>query len=229
MTRRVPEFALVTGVFLGLSAVVFGLVLGWGLLATVVLAAVGAYPFVAFGLLRDDDPADVIPPGWVLAVGVVWAALGVVGVLLGDPTLSGVTLAAFVGLLLALPPTAYAVQFGAGVNPLSGRQTLAAGLVVAASLLLVGLFSARTILGVADAVIVAVATGLYATARGVRLDARTKRYAAAIGGVLGVGLVAVGVLSGGALTDWVLVGMAVAFTPSLYVVLSRSRSASRNR
>ncbi|RYJ15244.1 hypothetical protein ELS19_15690 [Halogeometricum borinquense] len=221
MSRRVPEFALIIGVFFGLSALVFGLVFQWSLFAIVVVAAVGTYPFVAFGLLRDDDPAAVIPPDWVFFAGVFWGLLGVFGVLVDNVSLSALPFAAAIGLALVLPPAAYAVRHDADVNPLSATQTLALGLIAAASLLLVGLVSGRPILAVIDAVLVAVAAGLYATARGVRFDARTRRNSVAVGAVLGVALIAVGVVRGGRLTDWVLVGSAVTFTPSLYVVLSR--------
>lgn len=229
MSRRVPEFALVIGVFLGLSALVFGLALGWGLLDTVVLAALGTYPFAAFGLLRDDDPSSVVPARWVLAGGVLWAALGVVGVLAGDLTPSGLAFAAFVGLALGLPPAAYAVRHGAGVNPLSARTTLAVGVVAAVGLLVLGLLSSRPVLGAVDAVLAAVAAGLYATARGVRLDARTRRAGVAAGALLGVGVVALGVARGDGLANWALAGVAVAFAPSLYVALSRNRGTTRRR
>ncbi len=77
---------MLTGVFLGVSALVSGAVLGWGLYATVVVGAVGAYPFVAFGIVRDDDPAATIPPRWLLAAGAVVAVAGGLGVLVDDPT-----------------------------------------------------------------------------------------------------------------------------------------------
>lgn len=229
MSRRVPEFALIIGVVLGLSAVVFGLVLGEGLLDTVVLAAVGTYPFVAFGLLRDDDPASVVPPRWVLAGGVIWAFLGVVGVLAADPSPSALIPAAFAGLVFALPPAAYAVRYGAGVNPLPARATFAVGVVAAVGLLVVGLVTSQPVLGVVDALLAAVAAGLYATARGVRLAERTRRAGVAAGALLGVALVLVGVFRGDELTNWLLAGVAVAFAPSLYVALSRNRGVSRRR
>jgi hypothetical protein len=222
MSRRVPEFALVVGVFLGLSALVSGVVLGSGLLPTVLFAAVVTYPFVAFGLVRDDDPAAVVPPRWVLLAGVVWASLGVVGVFAADVSLAAIATAGLVGLVLFLPSAAYAVRHGAGVNPLSGVQTLAVAAVAAAGLLVVGLVAGRPLTGVVAAVLAVVSAGLYATALGVEFDARTRRGVVAAGGAFALVLVAVGVLSGGRLADWLLAGAAVAFTPSLYAVLSRT-------
>ncbi|MDS0296500.1 hypothetical protein [Halogeometricum luteum] len=229
MSRRVPEFALLIGVVLGLTAVVFGLLFGLRLLDVVVLAAVGAYPFVAFGLLRDDDPASVVPPRWILVVGVLWAFLGVVGVLAADPSPSALVPAAFAGLVLALPPAAYAVRHGADVNPLPPRATLGVGVVAGVGLLALGLVTVQPVLGTVSAVLLSVAAGLYATARGVRLAERTRRAAVAAGALLGVAVVAVGVVRGADLTNWVLAGIAVAFEPSLYVVLSRNRSRGRRR
>lgn len=109
MSRRVPEFALVIGVFLGLSALVFGLALGWGLLDTVVLAALGTYPFVAFGLLRDDDPSSVVPAQWVLAGGVLWAVLGVGVVALGIARGDGLANWALAGIAVAFAPSLFVV------------------------------------------------------------------------------------------------------------------------
>ncbi|MDS0297563.1 hypothetical protein NDI76_02255 [Halogeometricum sp. S1BR25-6] len=229
MSRRVPEFALLIGVVLGLSAVVFGLLFGLSLLDVVVLAAVGTYPFAAFGLLRDDDPAAVVPARWILAGGVLWAFLGVIGVLAADPSPSALVPAAFAGLVLVLPPAAYAVRHGANVNPLPPRATLAAGIAVGVGLLALGLVTVQPVLGTVSAVLAAVAAGLYATARGVRLAERTRRAGVAAGALLGVAVVALGVVRGDELTNWVLAGVAVAFAPSLYVVLSRNRSRRGRR
>jgi len=220
MSRRVPEFAVVTGVFLGLSVVVTGVTLGWGLYATVVIGALVSYPFVGFGIVRDDDPAATIRPRWLLAAGVVVALAGALGVLLNDPTLGGVLRGVLVGLVLGAPPASYATRHGANVNPLPPRSTVLAGLATGLSLVVLGLIVGQPLVGIAAGGIAALGSALYGTARGVDFDPRTKRHGAAVGGLLGLGIVGIGVVSGGPLGEWLLVGTGVALVPSLYAALT---------
>ncbi|QCC48838.1 hypothetical protein [Halobellus limi] len=224
MSRRVPEFAVVTGVFLGLSVVVTGVTLGWGLYATAVIGALVSYPFVGFGIVRDDDPAATIRPRWLLAAGVVIALAGAFGVLLDDPSPGGLLRSALVGLVLGAPPASYAVRYGADVNPLPPRATVSTGGAVGLALVVFGLFVAQPLVGVAAGAIAALGSALYGTARGVDFGPRTKRRGAAAGGLLGVGVVAIGVLTGGPLGEWLLVGTAVALVPSLYAALTLERA-----
>lgn len=221
MSRRVPEFAVLTGVFLGVSALVSGAVLGWGLYATVVVGAVGAYPFVAFGIVRDDDPAATIPPRWLLAAGAVVAVAGGLGVLVDDPTPGGVLSAALVALVLGAPAAAYATRFGAGVNPAAPRLTVLTGAVVGVLLLAAGLATGRVLVGVAAGGLAGLGAALYGAERGVDVDARTRRVVVAAGGLLGVGIVGVGVARGGALGEWLAAGVAIVVVPSVYVALTQ--------
>ncbi|SDY00483.1 hypothetical protein [Halobellus clavatus] len=231
MSRRVPEFAVITGVFLGLSVVVSGAVLGWSLYATVVVTAVVSYPFVAFGIIRDDDPAATIRPRWLLAAGSVIAAGGALGVLLDDATPRGVLFALLVGGLLAAPATGYATRYEANVNPLSARITVVAGGLLGIGLVGTGVLLDAPYVGTGAGVVFGLGSALYGTARGVTFDARTKRLAAGAGGVLGVCVVGFGALQGGSLTPWLLVGTSVAVVPSLYVALTSDvdRRSSRVR
>ena len=228
MSRRVPEFAVLTGVFLGVSALVSGAVLGWGLYATVVVGAVGAYPFVAFGIVRDDDPAATIPPRWLLAAGAVIAVAGGLGVLVDDPTPGGVLSAALVALVLGAPAAAYATRFGAGVNPAAPRLTVLTGAVVGVLLLAAGLATGRVLVGVAAGGLAGLGAALYGAERGVDIDARTRRVVVAAGGLLGVGIVGVGVARGGALGEWLAAGVAIVVVPSVYVALTQE-GAGRSR
>jgi hypothetical protein len=223
MSRRVPEFAVLTGVFLGVSVLVSGAVLGWGLYATVVVGAAVSYPFVAFGIVRDDDPAATIPPRWLLAAGAVVAAAGGLGVLIDDPTPGGVLSAALVAVVLGAPAAAYATRFGADLNPVTPRTTVLAGTVTGVLLLVAGLAVERVLVGVAAGGLTGLGAALYGTERGVALDARTERLVVAAGGIVGVGVVGVGVIRGGSLGEWLLAGMAFAVIPSLYAALTRER------
>lgn len=229
MTRRVPEFAVLTGVFLGVSALVSGAVLGWGLYATVVVGAAVSYPFVAFGIVRDDDPAATIPPLWLLAVGAVVAAAGGLGVVVDDPTPGGVVSAALVALVLAAPAAAYATRFGADINPVAPRTTVLVGAAVGLGLLLAGVASGRVLVGVAAAGLAGLGGALYGTERGVALGTRTRRVVAAAGSVVGVAVVGVGIVRGGPLGEWLLAGIAVAVVPSLYAALTRERPGRSRR
>ena len=211
---------MLTGVFLGVSALVSGAVLGWGLYATVVVGAVGAYPFVAFGIVRDDDPAATIPPRWLLAAGAVVAVAGGLGVLVDDPTPGGVLSAALVALVLGAPAAAYATRFGAGVNPAAPRLTVLTGAVVGVLLLAAGLATGRVLVGVAAGGLAGLGAALYGAERGVDVDARTRRVVVA-GGLLGVGIVGVGVARGGALGEWLAAGVAIVVVPSVYVALTQ--------
>ena len=229
MTRRVPEFAVVTGVFLGVSALVSGLVLGWGLYATVVVGAAASYPFVAFGIVRDDDPAATIPPRWLLAAGTVVAVAGGVGVLVDDPTAGGVLAATLVAFVLGAPAAGYAARFGADINPISPQLTVLVGAAAGLALVVAGLAVGTAVVGGAAGAIVGVGAALYGTERGIDLDARTERLAVAAGGVVGVGIVGVGVAVGGPLGGWLLSGIAVAVVPSLYAALTRQSTARGRR
>ncbi|WP_336024497.1 hypothetical protein [Halobellus salinisoli] len=220
MSRRVPEFAVIIGVFLGLSVVVTGVTLGWGLYATVVVGALVSYPFVGFGIVRDDDPAATLRPRWLLAGGAVIAASGSLGVLVDDLTAGGALRAALVGIALAAPPAGYAAHFGADVNPLSPRTSVLLGAAAGVVLALSGTLVGDPLVGVAAGVICALGGALYGSVRGVDVDRRTKRRAAAGGGLLGVGVVVVGLVVDGALGEWLLVGTAIALVPSLYAALT---------
>ncbi|RLM56398.1 hypothetical protein DVK02_07735 [Halobellus sp. Atlit-31R] len=228
MSRRVPEFAVVTGVFLGISALVSGILLGWGLYATVVVGAVVAYPFVGFGIVRDDDPAATIKPQWLLAGGGVVAAAGALGVLLDNPTPRGVLVSVLVAAALGAPAAGYATRYGAGVNPLPPRTTVFVGAVAGAALLAAGVAVGTPFVGAGAGVAAGLGAALYGTARGVTFDRRTKQVAAAGGGVLGIAIVAVGVVRGGPLGEWLLVGTATALVPSLYTALT-AESGGRSR
>ena len=225
MSRRVPEFAVIIGVFLGLSVVVTGVTLGWGLYATVVIGTLVSYPFVGFGIVRDDDPAATLRPRWLLAGGVAIAAAGSLGVLLDDPTAAGVLRATLVGVVLVGPPAAYAAHFGADVNPLAPRTSVFVGVAVGVVLAVSGPFVGEPLIGVAVGVICALGAALYGSVRGVDVDHRSKRRAAAGGAVVGVGIVGVGVATGGTLGEWLLAGMTVALIPSLYAALTMNRGS----
>ncbi|RDI71600.1 hypothetical protein [Halopelagius longus] len=229
MSRRVPEFALVTGLLLGLSTLVSGLVLADEIVTSSLLSALVAYPFVAYAVARDDDPTTVMPPRAILGVGVCFGLALFAASLLDGPSPARALFGLFAGLLVALPPVAYAVRFEAGVNPLHPRTTVLAGVGAGVALLVVGLLADSVAYGAADALLVSLSAAVYGTARGVRFDARTKRVAVAVGVLLGVAVVAVGVARSEPLGDWLAAAMAVTLAPSVYYALTSAEFESGRR
>lgn len=229
MSRRVPEFALVTGLFLGLSTLVSGVVLTGEVLTTSLLSALVSYPFVAYAVGADEDPTTVVPPRVVLALGAFFGVSSLTVSLLDGPTPENALFGLFVGLLLAVPPAAYAVYFEADVNPLSPRATVFAGVALGIALLVAGLLVGAASYGAADALLVGLSAAVYGAARGVRFAARTKRAAVAVGGGLGVAVVAAGVGRGGPLGEWIAVAMALTLAPSVYYALTSARFGSGRR
>jgi hypothetical protein len=229
MSRRVPEFALVTGVFLGLAAFVSGVVLTGDVVATCLVAAAVSYPFVGFAIVRDDDPTTVLPPRVVLAFGCLFGAFVLAAALWETPTPQTALSGAFVGLLLAVPPGAYAVHFGADVNPFTPRQTVLAGLVAATLFLSAGLLADAAFYGAADGLLVGLSAAVYGTVRGVYFTVRARRAAVAVGVLVGVGLLALGVSRGEPLGDWVVVAMVVTFAPSLFYALTAGNVGSQKK
>ena len=220
MAERVPEFALLIGVFLGLSATVSAAVLTGTLFRPLLFGVVVCYPFAAFGIVRSDDPTAALPPTYVLGVGV---ALGVltVGAALLERQSVGFVAALLAAAVVVLPPAAYATQFGADVNPLSPTQTLVACAAVGAAFLafapLVGPLSA--VLGL----VVGLSGALYANARGFRPTHRQQRLGIVAGAVAGVAVAGFGLAMRLPLESTTAAAMALVLAPSLFVALTRVR------
>ncbi|WP_440988621.1 hypothetical protein [Haloarchaeobius baliensis] len=145
MSRRVPEMAIVVGVLFASGWLAF-VVLVEGdrllhepaaILPVVLVAAALCYPFAAWAVYFDDDPAGTFPPGPVAAVGGLLALVPVLAGALGGQPLFGL----LVGTAVALPPAAYALKYGDSLPP--ARATLAVGTVVGVSVLTAGLLVGR--------------------------------------------------------------------------------------
>ncbi|ELZ87420.1 hypothetical protein C453_03679 [Haloferax elongans ATCC BAA-1513] len=220
MTERVPEFALLIGIFLGLSATVSGAVLTGELFRPLLTGVVVCYPFAAFGIVRSEDPSEAIPSRYVLAIGVVLAGVTLAAAVFERP-LSDFVSGLFAATLVALPPVAYAVRYGAGVNPLSPTQTLAVASVVGALFVVSAPITGS--LAAAIGFLVTLSGALYADTRGYRLPRQHQRLAIVAGGLLGIGIVGVAVVSRLPLVSALASGAAFALTPSLFVALTRER------
>ena len=228
MTRRVPEFALLTGLFLGLSLGGFALWATGDLHQSVLVCAVLAYPFAGYAVRVDDDPTGVLIP-WV--VGGVALLAGVIVV--GDVVVqargavgTAVTRAVFLGGVVAVPPAAYAVGYDETLGP-PARPTLAV-----AGLLAVGLPAAGTVVGswygAASGPLLALPLALYAARRGAIPPYRTRLLAVAVGLLVGAGLVAAATTGRVATLPAVVGGTATLATPAVYTAVTR-RFTRRSR
>jgi hypothetical protein len=220
MAERVPEFALLIGVFLGLSATVSAAVLTGTLFRPLLFGVVVGYPFVAFGIVRSDDPSEALPPKLILGIGVALGVLTLGAALLERPSV-GLIPALLAAALVVLPPAAYATRFGADVNPLSPIQTLVACAAVGAAFVafapLVGSLSA--VLGL----VIGLSGALYADARGFRPTYRQQRLGVGAGVVVGVAVAWFGLAMRLPLEATVMAPVVLVLAPSLFVALTRAR------
>lgn len=145
MSRRVPEMAIVVGVLFAAGWLAFVVLVEGaallrepaGLLPVVLVAAALCYPFAAWAVYFDDDPAGTFPPGPVAAVGGLLALVPVLAGAFGGQPLFGL----LVGTVVAVPPAAYALRYGDSLPP--ARATLASGTVVGVGVLTTGLLVGR--------------------------------------------------------------------------------------
>lgn len=236
--QYVPEFAIIVGVFFGLVAIISGTILNWGLTATVFACATGSYPFIGFGVLRDENPAETIRPRWVLILGALIGMLGTVGTLYtmfgGHNSVAAVINSLFIGFILMSPPASYAVHYGVNVNPLTPQVTAGGCLLVGIGCMFVGLISVPLI-GVLLGSGIGVSGALYATARGVTPTQQTKRQVAVLSGIVGITVAFIGTVGVGYVGnsgninsgEWLFVGAAIAFAPSLYTALTGGQTSKQ--
>jgi hypothetical protein len=214
--QHVPEFALAAGVAVALTALAGGVLLDAGLRATLVLAAVGLVPFLAYAVRHSPDPTTVLPPRPVAGL-----AGSVALVLLCEALLSAGLAGLPVGLALAtafaLSGLAYLARYDG--PPLAPRPAaLAAGL-AAVAVLAAGLALSRPVVGAATALAVGLAGTRYAVAGGLVPRRRTRRRV--VGGLLvaGVALAGAGVVAPG--RGPVVAGVALALGAGLFGALAR--------
>lgn len=223
-----PEFALLTGLFLGLSLGGFALWATGDLHQSVLVAAVFAYPFAGYAVRVDDDPTGVLVPAVVgaaaLLVGVVVAADVVVQA--RDALPAALTRGVFLGGVVAVPPTAYAVGYDETLGP-PARPTLAVAALLAAGLPTAGAL-AGSWYGAAAGPLLALPLGVYAARRGHLPAYRTRLLAVAAGLLVGAGLVTAGLV--GALDTFtgLVAGVAALATPAGYAAVTR-RLTDRSR
>lgn len=229
--RHVPEFALVTGIFLSLSFLVAGLALTGDVVRTLVTAVVILYPFAAYAITHSPDPTGVLPPR-LTSTGAVLVGVVLAGAVLVDAEpsqlLTEFPYALFLGALVVLPPAAYHVLAGDAsdrLNPFSPVQTLLATTVVAVCLFAYGLLVGGARFAAATALASFLAGSLYARARGARLSPRTRRRFVVVGAIGGVLVVFVGLLRGTATESWLLVGLCLAAAPTFFYALTAPERA----
>ncbi|WP_276997961.1 hypothetical protein [Haloquadratum walsbyi] len=236
--QYVPEFAIIVGVFFGLATVVSGIILRWGLTATICVCAVSSYPFIAFGVVRDTNPTATIRPRWVLSIGTVIGMLGAVGtfhaMLGGQDSVTATVSSLFIGFILVSPPAGYAVHHGVNINPFTPQVTAGGCLIIGVGCVFAGLFS-LPLIGVLLGTGVGISGALYATARGLTLTQQTKQRVAIISGVIGLTIAFIGIAGGeyigsnGTVNggEWLFVGATLALAPSLYIALTGGQTTQQ--
>jgi hypothetical protein len=220
MSRRVPELALLTGVFLGLSLFLAGVLFTGNVPLTTLSAVVVCYPFAGYAVHHSPDPTEVLPPRLVAVAGVLvgsvaglWALVGVEAVNLLPVGL----IAGFVVLVVALPPLAYAVMYGAEPLPIPAPVALAVGTLAGVGFLVAGLLADAPVLGSINATVTFLAGALYAGTRGLDPVRRFGRGVVFAGALLGTALVAGGVVVGPP-EPWIVEGVAVSLATTVYYV-----------
>lgn len=113
MNRRVPEFALVSGVALAVPVALYAWYFGQPLDAVAAFVVLG-YPFAAYAAVTDDDPTNVLVPDYVLVAACALAGGTVLVGAAGARPWFGL----FVATLAVLPAVAYHARYGEPVDPL---------------------------------------------------------------------------------------------------------------
>jgi hypothetical protein len=224
--RRVPELALVTGLFLSVTFLVAGVVLTGDVVRTLLTAVVILYPFSTYAVRHSADPTTVLPPRATSAAAAVVGTVLAGSVLVAAPPgelATELPYALLLGAGVVVPPAAYHVRYGDRtdrLNPLSPVTTVVVTTVVAVGVLGYGLLVGGTVFAAATALIAFLAGAVYARARGARLAFRTRRRIVAGGAVVGVGVATVGVVRGTATESWLLVGLCVVAAPTIFYALT---------
>jgi hypothetical protein len=220
MSRRVPELALLTGLFLGLSLFVFGILFTGDVPRTTISSVVVCYPFAGYAVYHSPDPTEVLPPRVVAAagvlVGVVAGLWALVGAAPADLLRIGL-LAGVVTLVVALPTLAYAIRYGEQPLPVPPAVALGVGTVAGVGFLVAGLVADAALLASVNAVLSFLAGALYASSRGFDAVRRFGRGVVLAGALLGIALVAGGVVVGPP-EPWIVEGVAVSLATTLYYV-----------
>jgi hypothetical protein len=187
-----------------------------------VVCVLFAYPFAAYAIRTHDEPTTVLPPRTVTVVAGLVALGVVVDVLrLFPPTVESLLIGILLALLVSLPVAAYATLYGTPPAWLTPRRVEAGGTLLAVGLLAGGLGGGAATPGAISGVAVFVACMLFA-ARSTGVSPRRRRLVPAAGVVVAVGLLAVGIVSGGPLDQWVTTALGAAFGPILYIALVTS-------
>ncbi|XVH32968.1 hypothetical protein ACNS7O_07235 [Haloferacaceae archaeon DSL9] len=216
MNRHVPEFALLTGLVLGGTALVVGVALVGTISTSLLVCALFVYPFSAYAVHHDEDPTNVLPPRLVFLLGCVAGAVIWLDTVFAAPDpVAAVSRGFTLGLLVAVPTGLYAARYGTPPAALTPRRGVVALWTLAASALAVGAATSAPVAGTAGALVL-FWTGLtYARAGGLVVSRARRRRAVVAGLVLGAGCFALGAVTG-TLDSWAIPGVAAIFGPTLW-------------
>jgi len=223
MTQRVPEFALVLGLFFGVTLFVAGAVLTDDLLTTFLVAVLVAYPFVGFAAVRSADPTTVLVPGPTLAVGVGLGVAAAVGGALSGPLPASAFLGLALGLAVSLPAVAYAVHVDPPAPPVAPRTVVAASVGTGVIVMVAAVPAGAVPLGAVDGGLIALSGSLYGHRVGLRLAPRWRPRVLGAGALAALVVTAVGLFRAGGPGEWVFVAVAALLVPALFVALTDGR------
>ncbi len=234
MNRYAPELALLTGGVLAGSFAVFGVWTTGDLPRTVLVSAGLLYPFAAYAVYRDTDPATAVPPRAVFSIAILVGVAVFVDITLGlspgardfgGPGMPAALTGLGLALVVVLPVAAYQVSYGSPLLPGQVPTFVAAGIVAGGLLPLVGLLVGNPLYGAVDGLLVGLAAGITGLARG--FDPEPRQTLRGVGaGVLAAFLVLVGgILAGGRPGPAVFAATAYLLGPALFHALTADTAA----
>lgn len=213
MADRAPELVLLVGLVLGTTALATGLAFGAGPGRSILLFAIGCYPFAAYAIHHDDDPAAILLPRVIVGLGAIAGVIVFVDSARRLPS-TALVYAFSLALVVWLPPTAYGARYGtppAALTPWIGAAT---GLLVGAVALV-----ANAVLGGPPAGAIAggllIIAGLrYGSRRGPVIAYR-RRLIVPIGSGFAVVLLALGIWTAGPLDSWLAAAVVSIAAPAV--------------
>ncbi len=191
---------MLVGLVLGTTALTTGLAFGVGPGRSILLFAIGCYPFAAYAIHHDDDPAAILLPRVIVGLGTIAGAIVLVDTARRLPS-TDLVYAFSLAIVVSLPPAAYGARYGtppAALNPAIGAAT---GLLVGAVALVANTVLGGPPAGAIGGGLLIVAGIRYGSRRGPAIAYR-RRLIVPIGIGFAVVLLALGIWAGGPLDSW---------------------------
>lgn len=213
MAERAPELVLLVGLVLGTTALTTGLAFGVGPGRSIILFAIGCYPFAAYAIHHDDDPAAILLPRVIVGLGMISGAIVLVDSARRLPS-TDLVYAFSLAIVVSLPPAAYGARYGtppAALHPAIGAAT---GLLVGAVALVANAVLGGPPAGAIGGGLLIVAGIRYGSRRGPVIAYR-RRLIVPIGIGFAVILLALGIWTGDPLDSWLAAAVVSIAAPAV--------------